>query len=168
MKIRKNKKIFSKGFSLLEVIIYVSIFGIFIVTILSFFSFVNTLSLRNKIYNDINREGKQIVNIITSEIKQANSIISPIQTESANSLTMSFSNGNRTLYINNGILFENVASQEIDLSSENFVISDLFFYNFSNDETAGNIHFNFKISNLTKITAEKVYEINFTGGASLK
>jgi hypothetical protein len=165
---RKNKKMFSAGFSLLEVIIYISIFGIFIVTILSFFSFVNTISMRNKIFIDLNREGEQIVDIISSEIKEANSIFAPIQTESGESLTLLFPDGERIFYIDNGILFESAGLNEVDLSSVDFEISDLIFSNFSNDNTAGNVHFSFTISNIKNIASEKVYEINFAGGASLK
>ncbi len=161
---QNNKK--NPGFSLIEVIIYVSIFGIFVVSILSFFDFVNKLSIRNQTYMDVNKQGIEVSNFLISEIRKADSITSPDQTESVGELVLISSGDEMIFHLEDGILVETVSGQDFEISSPNYEISDLVFSNFSNDETAGNIHFNFVISNLGNSNIKK-YELNFSGGASL-
>lgn len=84
-----------KGFTLVELILYVSICSILLLTISSFLSFLLGARVRSQAITEVNQQGFQVMSLITQTIRNGRSIQVPsIGTSSS---TLSITTGNAVL-----------------------------------------------------------------------
>ncbi len=84
-----------KGFTLVELILYVSICSILLLTISSFLSFLLGARVRSQAITEVNQQGFQVMSLITQTIRNGRSIQVPsIGTSSS---TLSITTGNALL-----------------------------------------------------------------------
>ena len=151
--VNKNMK---KGFTLLEMIIYIAIFSIFII---GFFSFSNNI-INSRIHNqniiEVNTQGSQIINVITQNIRNGSSI----EILSNDVLVVDdivFSKNNNILY------FEQGSNDPIALHNERVLIDNLSFLNLSQDQKPDIVRIRFNLN-----SAYNNYSNSFYGTASLR
>lgn len=139
--ISKNKK----GFSLIEVIIYVAIIGGLLVTLTNFILAIS--GSRNKSYaqQEVNANTRLALNILNHKIKTSNGINIASSTFGSSpgvlSLSMSSSTLNPTVFaLSNGRLTitEGATSSQF-ITSQRVNISSIIFTNLTSDSNHGNV-----------------------------
>ena len=168
-----SKNNLQKGLTLVETLIYVAIFTMFVLTLSSFSSQINSARLRSQIILEINYQGSRIIQDINSTIRNATSINSPVITNSGTSLSVEtvdpnhnptvFSVATGTLYVQQG------TNDLIALTNNRVEVSDLIFSNMSRVGTPGTIRIRFTLKNSdAHAKPEEQYTKDFYGSASIR
>ena len=162
-----------KGFSLVETIIYVAIFSIFIAGTASFLNTMTSSRLNNQMVLEINDQGSSVMKTMTQSIRNANQVNSPTITNTALNLSLVtslastsptvFSQGGGVLYMSEG------AGSPVALTNNKVVVSDLTFSNLSRPDTPNiiKISFNLTSTNATSSSSGQ-YSFVFNGSGALR
>ena len=162
-----------KGLTLIETLVYVAIFSMFVVTLSSFSDQINSARLRNQTILEINYQGTRIIQDINSTIRNAVSINDPVITNSGATLSLEtldpstnptvFSVATGTVYIQEG------TNDPIALTNDRVEVTDLIFSNMSRVGTPGTIRIRFTLKNSDiHIKPEEQYTKDFYGSASIR
>jgi Tfp pilus assembly protein PilW len=139
-----------KGFTLIEILIYVSIFSFVLVLICGFFWDTIFSSVRGNIIQEIQDTASFAIFKISKEIKRAKSINFPSQGNSGNylSLEMSDSELNPTVFELEGrkLKITQGSNPSYYLTPDSVTISNLSFSNLSFSNTPGTIKVEIEIS----------------------
>lgn len=169
----QNKRRFapknSKGISLVETIVYVAIFSIFVIGLAQFSTTLTKTRLHTQGVLEVNDQGSQVIKLITQILRNGSSVNAPTIGNSGSSLsidtgvsatnptTFSFSDG--TLYITEG------AGSPIALTNNKVVVSNLIFSNLSRVSTPNIIKISFT---LTNADGRNPYSVTFDGSGALR
>ncbi|MFA6354852.1 MAG: type II secretion system protein [Candidatus Paceibacterota bacterium] len=165
----KNKK----GFTLVEILIYVVIFSILVTAMVSFGSSMTSARLKNQMTLEVNDQGAKVMKIIVDAIQNAHSVNSPTIASSASSLSVVTeipSTSPTVFYESSGILYTTEGGmQPIALTNNKVVVSNLLFSNFSHPDTPDIIKVSFTLGNNTEGNSlGGMYSFSFNGSASLR
>lgn len=159
----------STGISLIETIIYVAIFSIFVIGLAQFSTTLTTTRLHTQEVLEVNDQGSQAIKLITQTLRNASSVNSPMMGNSGASLSMVtntpatsptvFSQNGDVLYITEGV------DSSVALTNNKVVVSNLTFSNFSRASTPNIIKVSFT---LTSASARDPYSITFNGSGALR
>ncbi len=144
-----------KGFMLLEMIIYISIFIIFIIGLFSLISNIVIFRVNYQEIVEVNNQGIEIVSIITQNIRNGSSleIID-------NNLIVD----NVTFFEDSGVFYiKEELSNSIPLSNDRVYISNLVFSDLSYGEYPKTIKFSFDLNSLNSN-----FDNQFYGTANLR
>lgn len=136
-----------KGFTLVEFLLYISLFAIFFISLFSILHIFYNNQAKNNIRLEVEQQGQFISQIISQEIRNAQEIISPNNVSNQLSL-LSFEASRSPLIIslvNEQIMYQEGVNQAINLSSQRVKISDMLFENVSVASVSA-IRFSFTIS----------------------
>jgi type II secretory pathway pseudopilin PulG len=88
------------GYTLIELLLYVSLIGILLTSVVTFFSMMLETRVKNESIAEVDQQGTQIMELITQTIRNASSITSPAAGTSGNSLTLAMASAavNPTVY----------------------------------------------------------------------
>lgn len=163
---------FKKGFTLVEMLLYVSISSIFLLSLTVYFSTLFEANVKNQTINEVNQQGIQITEFITQIIRNAKAVTSPTPSASSSQITLTVSNASSsptifdiatgTLRMKEGI------GQYLSLSNTKVTVSSLSFLNTSASSTdGGSIEVSFVLSYVSTSTQNPyVYTKTFKGSAS--
>lgn len=138
-----------KGFTLVELIIYISLASLILLAITGFFQLHIASRVKNKTITEVEQQGVQILNLISQYVVNASAINSPatgvsssnlslqMPTPTSNPTLFSFSGGN--LYITEG------ASLPMVINSPLVEIKNINFENLSKANTPGIIRIEFTL-----------------------
>jgi len=132
------KKLFQKSFTLIEILVYIAVLSIVIVTIVSFVLWSVRSNTKAKVMREVLDNARRAMEIMTYEIKEAESIYSPtsIFDSQPGQLSLETSKylpeGERTSYIdfylcNNRLCFKKESQDSIVLTTDNVEVSNLVF-----------------------------------------
>ncbi|MCK5461075.1 type II secretion system protein [Candidatus Gracilibacteria bacterium] len=175
----KKEKSFStlihkrSGFTLIELLLYVAISGI--VLMVTSFLLITFLQARikNQTMMEVGQGGIHVMQIITQNIRNANTVNSPTPATSASILSLSGES-----FVDNPIVFdvvdgtlrmkEGLAGIPIALTSSRITISNLSFINFARSGTADAVQVKFTISHVNEGGRnEYTFSTDFIGGAGV-
>ena len=163
-----------KGFTLVELVLYVSICSILLLTISSFLSFLLGARVRSQAITEVNQQGFQIMSLITQTIRNGRSIQAPgIGTSSS---TLSITTGNTVL---NPTIFDvssttlrvkEGSKTPVSLSNSRVKVSALIFQNVSSgSSTEKIIRISFTIDSVNQGgRSEYSFTKSFSGSATLR
>lgn len=163
-----------KGFSLLEMLLYVAISSIILLSLSFFLIFLLGSRLKNQSITDVNQQGIQIMQLITQTIRNARTIDSPSigATSSSISMTMFDSLVSPTVFdISSGtVRIKEGSGVVIPLTNSHVTISSLVFQNISSTSSTDRIiRISFTIDhNNPNGRNENVFSKTFTGSATLR
>lgn len=162
-----------RGLTLIETLVYVAIFSMFVVTMASFSDQINSARLRSQTILEINYQGSRIVQDINSTIRNAVSINDPVITNSGTSLSVETVNPvhNPTIFtVATGTLYMQEGTNDlIALTNNRVEVTDLIFSNMSRVGTPGTIRIRFTLKNSDTYTKpEEQYTKDFYGSASIR
>lgn len=163
----------NKGFTLVELLLYVGIISILMLGISAFLSVLLSARVKNQTISEVDTQGFEVVRIIQQTIHNANSITSPATSTVAGSLilTMTSSTLNPTSFTSSsGVLYITEGNgQPVPLTNSHVNLSNLIFSNISLSSTPGAIRFMFTLTrqNLSGRN-EYDYTRTFVGSASLR
>ena len=131
-------KLFQKSFTLIEILVYIAVLSIVIVTIVSFVLWSVRSNTKAKVMREVLDNARRAMEIMTYEIKEAESIYSPtsIFDSQPGQLSLETSKylpeGERTSYIdfylcNNRLCFKKESQDSIVLTTDNVEVSNLVF-----------------------------------------
>jgi len=164
-----------KGFTLIELILYVGISSFILLVTFLFASQILEARVKAQAIAEVEQQGDWVVQTITQAIKNSKSPInSPTinGTASLLSLTMADTAKNPTDFsLSNGaIIIGEANGVALSLTNSNVVVSGLSFQNLSRTGTAGNIKFSFVVSynNQGQLRYEFNYSKTFYGSSSVR
>ena len=170
---KTSKKFFGAGFTLVETLVYVAIFTMFVSSLVAFSGSMSRSRAHNQMMLEVNDQGANVMKVITASIRNAHSINSPtiassasnlsIVTESPSTSPTVFSENSGVLYITEG------SSSPVALTNNKVVLSGLLFSNFSRVDTPDIIKVSFTLaSSNTSSNSAGTYSFTFNGSASLR
>lgn len=161
-----------KGFTLIELILYVSMTGVFLFTLSLFLTTLLSGRIKHHVITEVESAGAHMTSVITSAVRQAESISEPNQGQKGAvlQLTTSSTSNDPTLFdLNNKILrISEGGGAPIALHDSRIMASAIEFKNVSRDNTPGLVSFQFTLTYGEDGTQEFVYSKTFYGSAALR
>lgn len=170
---KKNILKDKKGFSLIEAVIYIAIFTMFVGALVNFTLNLNTSRLHSQTMLEVKGQGADLMRILTKTITNATAINYPGTGLSSGAISVNlpdasksptiFSGSGEAIYITEG------ANSAVALTNNKVKVTNLSFKNVSKTATPGTIQIRFTISNTAnQKLPEQQYAIDFYGTASLR
>lgn len=169
MKIKNKQK---NGFTLIELIFYIALFSVFFVSLFLVLNIFYENKNKNSVTIEVEQQGLLISQVISQEIRNAQSIISPTIGNSSSSLSLQSFDISRSpiaFYLDADTLMTSENGIVIDnLNSDRVVISNINFINNSIIDNIQGINFSFTVS-YKNSSGKKQYEYNkdFFGSVNL-
>jgi len=162
-----------KGFTLIEMLLYLAILSVVVLALSSFLLLSYTSRVKGGVIAEVEQQGSQTMSIIAQNIRNAQSITAPIAGISSNSLTLTeftgavspsiFDQSGNTLRITEG------AAIPINITSNRVIVSSLNFQNLSRPNTPGIVQIKFTLTHVNPDNrGEYIYSKSFTSTASLR
>ena len=152
-----------KGFTLVELLLYVAISSVMLLVISLFLSTLLQSRVKNQTIAEVEQQGIQIMQIITQTLRNGATINSPIVGSSAASLSVDTYNvvNNPTIFdLSLGVIrIKEGATAVVSLTNSRVTASALNFQNLSRASTPGTIRISFTI---TSVNSSGRNEYNFT------
>lgn len=158
-----------KGFTLVELLIYIAILGVVLVVITGFFWNIALGYIKESAYQELQYNGRFALTKITQEIRRAKSIIDPLQGSTSNRLVLEMLDNSQEVFeLDQGNLVVVKNNNKASITTKQVVIDNLNFANMSNDNDFGivKIDINLSYSNPGKIPAYQA-DINLSTTVSL-
>lgn len=169
---KKKNKTTKKGFSLVEIMLYVAILSIFLLSMTAFINSVISAKAKNRIILEVERQGEYISSVIYESIVNSQSLNNPISgTTSSLSLNTFDSNLNPTIFriVDNRIAIKEGVSDDVYLNSENIIAENLVVTENSFVNSPENITLSFTLKTDTENSGtEYNYSQDFYINASRK
>lgn len=173
----------SKSFTLIEVLVYITVLAIIIVAIASFALWITSTNTKAKVMRETLNNAQRAMAIMTSEIREAKSIYLPTTTSTQLSLETGrylppgeetsfldfFLCGSQLCFKKEPLSLAATSSEPIALTSEQLEVKNLEFTQVSTTSTIPSLQINLKID--YKNPANRLeYEasVNLTSTASLR
>ena len=162
-----------QGFTLVEFVIYVAIFSIIALAIMSFSSAILKPKAKTMVVTEVDQQGNQYLQILTQTIRNAELVNSPGKGVSASSLSLdvvNVSNDPTIFDVNSGILqIKEGAALAVPLTTDRVTVSNLTFKNLTKKRGFGSVRINFTITyNNTSGAPEYSYQKDFYATADLR
>lgn len=163
-----------KGFSLVEMILYVSISSILLLSLTGFLLFLFSSRVKNQSIADVNQEGVHVMQLMTQTIRNSRSITAPALGTTGGSLSLSvvdpllsptvFDVSSGTLRITEG------SYAPISLTNSHVVVSSVTFQNVSSTSSTDRIiKIQFTISHVNPTNIQEYsFSQTFIGSATLR
>lgn len=170
------KKFFThtnSGFSLVELLLYISILALILLSISAFLSTLITSRVKNQTISEVESQGLQAMHLITQTIRNSASITSPAQGASAANISLStYTVGlNPTVFdVSGGALrISEGGGATVALTNSRVTVSELSFQNVARTNTPGSIRISFTISSVNSSGRnEYQFQKTFVATASLR
>lgn len=163
-----------KGFTLVEMVLYVALCSIILVSLSGFLSFLLESRVRSQAINEVNQQGFQVMHLITQTIRNGRSIEVPLTGVTASTLSLTTPNAllNPTVFSlsSTTVMISEGGKPAIPLTNSRIAVTGLSFQNVS---SALSIEKSIKISfTVTYVNrsgrGEYVYSKAFNGSAILR
>lgn len=168
-----NKKNRKKGFTLVEVLLYVAAVTVIFSGVTGVSFLILQSRIKTQVMNEVNYQGEQVVQLISQEIRNAEVINNP--DKQSESLILSVDSidltKNPVVFKKSGnkIVIEEGGSGEVDLTNSQLIVSDLEFQNNGLENAPDSVQFKFKLDfNNLEGRNEYKYSKYFYGTASIR
>lgn len=155
------KKAKNTGFTLIEMLIYISLASLVLLAIAGFFQISLSSRVKSKTIAEVEQQGIQILNLINQYAINATAINSPGVGSSGNSLSLQmpdagsnptvFSFGSGDLLVTEGV------SPSVTLNSSNVEVNSVKFENLSQANTPGLIRVEISLSHVNNSNQPEFY-----------
>lgn len=168
-----NKILQQKGFTLLELLLYIATSAAILLVISGFLSVLLRARIKNQTVADVEAQGQAAMQLMTQTIRNSATINSPAQGISAAfvSLNTYTTVNNPTIFdLSGGVLrIKEGAATTIPLTNSRVVVSGLSFQNLSRTSSPGTVRVQFTLTHVNLGGRnEYTYAKTFTGSASLR
>ena len=172
MNINFNQK-YNNGFTLLELLLYISISSIILLVTSLFLSTLLEGRVKNQTIAEVEQQGVQVMQIITQTLRNADTINSPSIGLNSSSLSVNtiVGSNNPTIFdLSGGVIrIKEGTGNVVPLTNSKITVSSLSFFNLSRVGTPGVIRVQFNLSFVNNSGRnEYSFSKTFTGSASLR
>jgi len=169
-----------KGFTLIEILVYVGVMVIILMTVSSFFLWTNRLNTKTKVMKETIYNARRAMEIMTYEIKSAEGVYNPTSVFSSNEGQLSLQTtrylpeGENKTYIDFYVCEYRLCLKKEDqdpiaLTSDNVRVNVLAFHYIATTSTAPSIQINLKVDYKAPTNKpEHQASVNTTSTASLR
>jgi Tfp pilus assembly protein PilW len=163
-----------KGFTLVEVVLYVAICSLLLVTISVFLSFLLGARVRSQAITEVNQQGFQVMSLITQTIRNGRSIQVPSTGVSSSTLSITTVNAllNPTIFniSSTTVKIKEGSQVAIPLTNSRIRVSNLLFQNVSSgSSTEKIIRVSYTIDYINPTgRSEYSFTKSFSGSATLR
>ncbi|OGD69036.1 hypothetical protein A3I18_00685 [Candidatus Campbellbacteria bacterium RIFCSPLOWO2_02_FULL_35_11] len=171
---RQDYKLFSSlGFTLVEVVLYISV----VITIISassvFLATIVQSRIKNETVSEVEQQGIQIMRLISDTVRNADLITSPVGGSNGSFLTLDALgtlNDPTIFSVNNGVLYVSEGGRtSVPLTNTYVQVSNFIIQNVSRPGTLGLIRISFVVNYLNSSgRKEYSYSKTFYGSASIR
>lgn len=163
----------SKGYTLIELILYISIVGMLLTSITMYFGSSTEARVKNQSIVEVNQQGAFATGVITQAIRGATSITTPTAGNSGSSLTLVVPTGadSPTVFdLSSGVLrSKKGAATAVALTNGKVQVTSLTFTNLTRSGTSGIIRVSFTISRVNAANKNEYdYQKTFTASAAVR
>jgi Tfp pilus assembly protein PilW len=162
-----------KAFTLVELLLYVSLSGAILLTLSMMLTQTLQIRVKNRTLADVDQQGIQAMQIMTQTVRNANTITTPIQGASGTSMAVTvptagnsptqFTLASEVLRITEG------AGSPVNITSSSIRVTSLQFSNLSRGTTPGTVRIQFTLAAANSTgRSEFDYQKTFTGSASIR
>ncbi|MEI7513196.1 MAG: prepilin-type N-terminal cleavage/methylation domain-containing protein [bacterium] len=163
----------NKAFTLVETIVYIAIFSLFIIGATSFMGDISTARLHNQMVLEINDQGSKAMKTITQVLRNGSNVNSPTIGNTAYNLSVVtnvpatsptvFSLSSGAIYMQEG------SGSPVALTNNKVVASNLVFSNFSRPDTPNIIKISFTLTSTNATSSPSgQYSFTFNGSGALR
>lgn len=143
-------KICAKGFTLVELLLYVGISSVILFVISMFLGAMLQSQVKNQAILEVEQQGMYVLSLMTRTVRNSEAITNPTTGLSDSSLSLSMPTPlvNPSLFsVSSGVLFvtEGIGSP-VALTNNRVTVSDFIIENLSRASTSGTVKIQFKIS----------------------
>jgi len=152
----------SKGFTLIELILYISLFVFIFAALFASLNIFYSNKIKNRTILEVEQQGQIVSLLLGQEIRNAQSIISPLIGATDNSLSLEHLNFLKSpinFYILDNKLVVSENGDLFDLTNSKVLVENLVFENNSTIGGTQSIYFSFDIS-YNSSSNKKEYEYN--------
>ncbi len=169
---KKLTPIAQAGYTLVELLLYIAIFGAVALAATSFFTVITTARTKNQSIAEVNDQGAMVMNAMLQTIHDATSITTPAAAGSGASLTLVVPTAtlSPTIYNLSGttLQIKEGAAAVVAITSSDVQITSLTFKNLTRAGTAGIVQVSFTMKHTNPSTLnEYEYQKTFTGSAEV-
>ncbi len=161
-----------KGFTLIEILLYVTIASSLIFTLSFFTGTLSEARVKSQTIAEVQEQGMYIAQIMTRVALSSVSINTPVMGASAPSLSLATSDAtsNPTVFeIGNGVLYmRQGAGPQIALTNSHVEVSDLSFENLSPADTSGVLKIGYTVSYINPGRYEYTFSKKFQTAITLR
>lgn len=162
-----------KGFTLVELVVYISLTSMILLAIASFSKIILESRIRSWVISEVEQQGIQVVQIISQTIRNAEDITSPVSGNTAANLTLDvvdIADDPTVFSLNSNVIEIKEGSDPlISLTNDNVVVRDVVFQNLSRTNTPGIVKFSFVLEyNNQSNRPEYNYSKTFYSSAGLR
>ena len=162
-----------KGFTLVEMLLYLAILSIVVLTFSSFMFLSYTSRIKAAVIAEVEQQGNQTMSLITQNIRNASSITSPSPGSTSNVLTLTEYTGSlspTTFDQSVGVMrIREGTSAAVNIISNRVTTPSLSFQNLSRSGTPGVVQIKFTLTYINSSgRGEYSYSKTFTSTASLR
>ncbi len=162
----------SRGYTLIELLLYVAMSSILLTAVTYFFGMMVDSRIKNQTINEVNDQGSAIMDYMTQTIRNATSITAPVAAATGSSLTLVvptgslsptvFSLSGTTLQVKEG------TAAAVSLTSNDVQISSITFSNLTRSGTSGSVQVSFTINRTNPAGRNEYdYQKTFTTSAEV-
>lgn len=151
-----------RGFTLLEMILYLAILSTLVFGIASFVNLISVARVKNQTITEVEGQALQIMEIMTQAIHNAESITTPTFGQNQNNLSLLDSNNNTVEFgLADGVVTVDRGVGPVSLNNDRVALSNLEFKNLSRSGTRDIIQINFTLSHNNN-SGEQLYNYSRT------
>lgn len=161
-----------RGFTLIELVIYVAVVGLLFSMIVSLFFAISRARVKGQGVAEVEQQGYAAMEQMTQAVRNAKGINSPAPGASASSLSITtyLSSTSPTVFsLSGGALTEtDGVNAAAALTGGQIVVSNLSFQNLAASSTDGSIKIQFTVSQASSTGSNTNYTATFYGSASVR
>jgi len=160
------------GFTLIEILLYVSIAGAILLSVSIFWTILLQARVKNQTMAEVESQGAFVMELITQTVRNSEVIVSPAIGASSASATLTVAAPkNPTIFDMSGgvIRITEGVSAAVSLTNSRVVASELTFQNLTGAATPGTMRVNFTLTHVNPGGKNEYdYSKTFYGNASLR
>ena len=162
-----------RGFTLLEMVLYIGIFAIFIGGITFFLMFAVQAREKSNVVFEVEQQGVLLIQLLTETLRSAEAINAQTTGNAASTLSLNTVDVGKdpTIFdVSDGVMrIQEGNGGVIALTSPRVVVSQVVFQNASPSGTLGSVHFEFVLTHINPSLIETYnYSQRFYGTATLQ
>lgn len=166
-------KSLTAGFTLIELLVYISISSVVLLIASAFFISLLRSQVKNQVVNEVEDQGREVLQVITQAVRNAQSINSPLPGTSSSTLSLGVSDAtkNPTIFdLQEGrVRIKEGEGNAVFLTNSRIVVSGLLFQNITKPGSAGAVRISFTISHINPEGRQEYnYQKEFISAASLR
>lgn len=160
-----------KGFTLIEILIYIAIIGVVISGFIAFALSITGSRDKNYVVQEVQANGRMALDLISQKIKAANDVVSPGEGNSGSSLELDMPSpdANLTFSLSNGILnATETGSDPVLVTSDEVNVTNLTFTNLAPATEKDNIRIEMNIEYRNPGSQEFKYSQDYQTSISIR